>query len=386
MKVLILTASTGGGHNTTAKALKTTIENADSNATVEIVEALAYCSKFYNKFICGGYLFFATKMPKFYGKMYANSDKESALNNLCNKLNMRVGRKLVSLFEDFKPDTVISCHPFITAMLSDLKEKNKLSVPAISILTDFSPHRTCFFPKIDGYVISHKEMIKDILKYNTVSEKELYPLGIPVYEKFYKQIDKEKLAKELGFSLNKPTILFMAGSFGVKSILNYYKSFVKTDADCQCIVITGKNEKLYKAFDKYLNNSENPQKPTKLFQFVNNVEEYMHFADLVATKPGGLTVSESLACHLPMAIYSAFPGVEEGNANYLIGQNAAVSLDDNCDIAAKQLADLVSNPDKLKEMKQKCQKIAKPYSALNTYKLAQQLAKDKEEVKWKIKF
>ena len=48
MKVLILTASTGGGHNTTAKALKTTIENADSNATVEIVEALAYCSKFYN--------------------------------------------------------------------------------------------------------------------------------------------------------------------------------------------------------------------------------------------------------------------------------------------------------------------------------------------------
>ena len=66
---------------------------------------------------------------------------------------------------------------------------------------------------------------------------------------------------------------------------------------------------------------------------------------------------------------------------YLIGQNAAVSLDDNCDIAAKQLADLVSNPDKLKEMKQKCQKIAKPYSALNTYKLAQQLAKDKEDVK-----
>lgn len=380
MRVLILTASTGGGHNTTARALKTTIENADSNATVEIVEALAYCNKLYNKFICGGYLLVATKMPKLYGKMYANSDKESSLNSLCNKLNMRVGRKLTSLFEDFKPDAVISCHPFITAMLSDLKGKNKLSVPVISILTDFSPHRTCFFPNIDGYVISNKEMTADILKYNIVSEKELYPIGIPVYEKFYKQIDKEKLAKDIGFSVNKPTILFMAGSFGVKDIFNYYKSFVKNDADCQCIVVTGKNEKLYKAFNKYINNPENPQKPTKLFQFVNNVEEYMHFADLIATKPGGLTVSESLACHLPMAIYSAFPGVEEGNANYLIGQSVAVALDDNCEVAGKQLADLVSNPHKLKEMKQKCQEIAKPYSALNTYKLAQKLAKDKEEV------
>lgn len=377
MRVLILTASTGGGHNTTAKALKTTIENADSNATVEIVEALAYCSKLYNKFICNGYLFLATKTPNFYGKMYANSDKESALNSLCNKLNMHVGRKLSTLFEDFKPDAVISCHPFITTMLSDLKIKKKLMVPVIGVITDFSPHRTCFFPEIDAYVISDKEMIDDILKYKTVSEKELYPIGIPIYEKFYNQIDKEKLAKELGFSVNKPTILFMAGSFGVKGILNYYKSFVKTDADCQCIVVTGKNEKLYKAFYKYINNSENPQKPTKLFQFVNNVEEYMHFADLIATKPGGLTVSESLACHLPMAIYSAFPGVEEGNANYLIGQNVAVSLDDNCEVAAKQLAELVADPDKLKEMKQKCQEISKPYSALNTYKLAQQLAKAK---------
>ncbi len=384
MRVLILTASTGGGHNTTAKALKTTIENADPSATVQVVEAFAYCSKIYNKFICGGYLFLATKMPNFYGKMYANSDKESCLNSLCNNINKFVGRKLPSLFDSFKPDVVISSHPFITTMLSDLKEKNKLSVPTISILTDYAPHRTCFFPKIDAYVISNGEMISEIEKYNIVSKDTLYPIGIPVYEKFYKQIDKEKIALDLGFSTNKPTVLFMAGSFGVKGIINYYKSFMETDADCQCIVVTGNNKKLYKAFDKYINDPKSLHKPTKLFQFVNNVEEYMCFADLIATKPGGLTVSESLACHLPMAIYSAYPGVEEGNAKYLIEQKVAVSLDENCEIGAKQLAQLVANSESLKEMKEKCQEISKPYSALNTYKLAQQLVKanckDKEEI------
>lgn len=42
----------------------------------------------------------------------------------------------------------------------------------------------------------------------------------------------------------------------------------------------------------------------------------MHISDLIVTKPGGLTVTESLACSLPMAIYSAFPGQERDNAEF----------------------------------------------------------------------
>lgn len=384
MNVLILTASTGGGHNTTAKALKTTIENADPQVNVRVEEALAYCSKAYNKLICSGYLFVATKMPNFYGKMYTKSDKESALNSLCNNVNKFEGRKLTSMFEKFMPDVIVSSHPFITAMLSELKVKKKLDVPVISILTDFAPHRTCFFPKIDAYVISNEQMISEIEKYNLVSKDVLYPLGIPVYEKFCKPINKEKIAKDLGFSTDKPTVLFMAGSFGVKGILKYYESFMNTEADCQCIVVTGNNKKLYKAFEEYINNPENLHKPTKLFGFVNNVEEYMNFADLIATKPGGLTVSESLACHLPMAIYSAYPGVEESNAEFLIKNKVAIALEEDSNAAAEQLAQLVSNEDALLNMKKNCQLICKPYSALNTYKLAQQLVanyiKDKEEI------
>lgn len=383
MNILILTASTGGGHNTTAKALKTTIENVDPQVNVRVEEALAYCSKAYNKLICSGYLFVATKMPNFYGKMYTNSDKESALNSLCNNVNKFEGRKLTSMFEKFKPDVIVSSHPFITAMLSELKVKGKLDVPVISILTDFAPHRTCFFPKIDAYVISNEQMISKIEKYNLVSKDVLYPLGIPIYEKFYKPIDKEKIAQDLGFSTDKPTVLLMAGSFGVKGVLKYYESFMNTDADCQCIVVTGNNKKLYKAFEEYINNPENLHKPTKLFGFVNNVEEYMNFADLIATKPGGLTVSESLACHLPMAIYSAYPGVEESNAEFLIKNKVAIALEEDSDIAVEQLAQLVSNKETLLEMKKNCQLICKPYSALNTYKLAKQLVdnygKDKEE-------
>lgn len=374
MRILILTASTGGGHKSAAAALKDTINKTDPNAVVEIEDGLASCGKLYNKLICDGYVVLATKTPRLYGKLYNISDKKNPINSLCNNINYQEGKKLVSLFEEKNPDVIISCHAFVTTMLAKLKRKNIISVPVISLITDFAPHRTYFSPGIDAYVTSNENMLEEIESYNIISTDKIYPLGIPISDKFYKDQDKEQTAKELGFDSQKPTVLLMSGSFGVTEVLDFYESLMLTDADCQCIVVTGHNKKLYNEFEKYLSDSKVPQKPTKLFEFITNVEKYMHFSDLVVTKPGGLTVTESLACSLPMAIYNAIPGQENDNAQYLIMQNVAVALSD-AKTGGKQIAELVKNTEKLSTMRENCKKIRKENSALNIFRLAEKLVK-----------
>ena len=54
----------------------------------------------------------------------------------------------------------------------------------------------------------------------------------------------------------------------------------------------------------------------KILEFTNQVPELMSISDLVVTKPGGLTTSESLASHLPMLIINPIPGQEEENAEF----------------------------------------------------------------------
>lgn len=93
----------------------------------------------------------------------------------------------------------------------------------------------------------------------------------------------------------------------------------------QFIVITGRNIKLFANLEKVIEET-GMQDNTKLLYFVKNVEDYMHISDLIVTKPGGLTVTESLACSLPMAIYSAFPGQERDNAEFLLNKGAAIML------------------------------------------------------------
>jgi processive 1,2-diacylglycerol beta-glucosyltransferase len=102
----------------------------------------------------------------------------------------------------------------------------------------------------------------------------------------------------------------------------------------------------------------------------------MHISDLIITKPGGLTTSESLACGLPMAVFKAFPGQEAQNADFLTEKQAAIVLEKG-EKGAQQIKELLSNPDKLKQMKENCRNCAKLNSAERIYSLMQDLVKAK---------
>lgn len=364
MKILIFTASTGGGHKRAAAALKEKIEFLSSENEVLIVDGIAISGKLYNSFICEGYTLLAKKAPVFYGKIYEESDKKSPLNSICNNANTIHGKKILPIIEEYNPDVIISCHAFVTTMLGDLKTKGKIDIPIIAIITDFAPHRTYLADGIEHFVVSSQEMVNVIEgKYN-LQNANIYPYGIPVFDQFAEKTDKEKLASELGLDPNKPILLFMAGSFGVNDVLSIYEDISKKCTDCQFVVITGNNSHLFHRFENIV--KEN----TILKMFVNNVEDYMHCADLIITKPGGLTVSESLQCGLPMAIYSAFPGQEADNADFLVRQGVAILLKEN---HGETIKDLLYHPEKLTKMKETCLNIKPVDASRKIYELAQKL-------------
>jgi processive 1,2-diacylglycerol beta-glucosyltransferase len=89
----------------------------------------------------------------------------------------------------------------------------------------------------------------------------------------------------------------------------------------------------------------------------------MDAADLLITKPGGLTSSEALAKGLPMIITNPIPGQEERNSRYLLKHGVAEAADDPEDIA-RLTQTLFHHPARLKRMAEKAQGIATPYAAM----------------------
>lgn len=389
MRILILSAKTGGGHMRAAQALKAVISERDSDAEVEIVDALEYVSHIFNRVVVDSYKFAAMKIPPLFGAVYRISNKDTALYKFVKKINSQFAKKFVPLLMEFKPDAVVTTHPFPSIMFSRLKEKGITNIPLITIITDFASHNAYINPCVTRYVVSSAQMVDELAELG-IDREIIHPVGIPIDPIFYKQDDcKTEHLKELGFNPELKTVLIMAGSFGVTDILKIYENINEIQLDFQIIVITGKNQKLFDTFNSILSLNTpmrvgEPQpnfdcdkdfvrklakfrvtKPTKLIYFTDEVYKYMHVSDMIITKPGGLTVSESLASCLPMAIFKAIPGQETDNSEYLCANNLAIEIKKSN--AADIIYQLLKYPERLISMRESCNRLNNKNSALNVY-------------------
>lgn len=397
MRVLILSATTGGGHMRAANALKEYILSQNPESVIKISDTLEYISPLLNKAVTEGYVYMATKTPKMYGSVYKASDKDTTLNKTVGMATNQLRKRLFPLINEFNPDIIITTHSFATEIVTALKTQEEINIPIISIITDFAAHQTYISDGVDAYILSSREMVDDMVE-RGVDRVKLYPYGIPIKSTFLDKIDTKLALESEGLDPTLPTVLIMAGSFGVTDILKIYHKIVKSPCNFQIVVITGKNEKLYETFDRYLskivlNNTlveleynEKPKssalksrhlkpfKPTKLLYYTDEVEKYMHMANIIVTKPGGLTVTEAVASELPMGIFKAIPGQEEQNADFLVSKNMAVRLKKD-KVCTETITELLTEPEKLEKMKTAIREFSKGNSAANIYLLMLELIK-----------
>lgn len=375
MKILILSASTGGGHNRTAAALKKTITENEPDSQVRIEDALEYVSHAFNKLVVNGYFFFVKKAPHLYGVAYRISDKKSPISGIVNMATDFFGKRLITLVEEFEPDVIVATHPFTANMAACAKKKYSFEVPIISIVTDYAPHRAYINDNVDKYIVSSEEMISSMESLYDISPERIVNLGIPIDNKFYDRINRRDELEKIGFDTDKTTALFMAGSFGVTEVLKIYENISALENDFQVIIITGNNDKLYSKFIKLLESNPTGKK-THLIKFTDEVEKYMQLADVIITKPGGLTVTESLATGLPMVIFKAYPGQEEDNTDYLLRKGSAVQIK-KPKYAPSVFLSLLEDPEKLSDMKRSSLSISCEHSADKIYQLIKDITDNK---------
>lgn len=372
MKILILSASTGGGHMRASKAIQDYMMQQDKSIRVEIVDTLKYINPILNKTITNGYVYLATKTPRLYGKLYYLSNREHKLKNFVSKVNNLLSNKLLPLLKDYRPDIIVTTHPFSTEMVSRLKGKFSIKTPLLCVMTDYAPHKTWINNNVDAYIVSNDDMMNKMVQLG-VDSNIIYPYGIPINEVFFEEKDKKKVLQELDLNPGLPTILMMAGSFGVTNVFKIYRNIENIDIDFQIIIITGKNEKLYDQFSDII---ESVSKKTKLIYFTDEVNKYMQASDIIITKPGGLTITESIACNIPMAIFNAIPGQEEENAEFLVRHNMATKIGDE-NSCADVIVDLLLDKNKLDNMKKACKSFDKNHSSRNIFILINDLLSDK---------
>ena len=179
-RVLILTASTGQGHNQAADSLKHSYEQ--QGFQVEKYDILKDNNKFLNKFVVGGYELLVAKSPKVYGGIY-NITNFSKINLGLKPAFIYSKFKIYSFIKNFKPSAIIGTHPFSVNIIASLKKNREINIPFISIVTDFKAHYAYLSPYVDAYITACEDT-KETMDSLIVPHTRIYPYGIPIREEF----------------------------------------------------------------------------------------------------------------------------------------------------------------------------------------------------------
>lgn len=403
MKALILSASTGGGHMSAANAIKEYLIFKGESAIV--IDAPEYISHIMNKTVNETYEYLATKQPYLWKWMYKTSNR-TIINKLVTDTNSLISRKLLPLIKEHKPDVIITTHPFTTEMISKLKSVGEVSQPLICVMTDYAPHRTWINKNVDAYITANEGMVNKMSAMG-VNKLKIHPFGIPVKRSFFEKTNKQDFLKSIGLTDELPVVLIMAGNYGYGNVENIYRKLQMLETEFQIVIITGKNPKLYRHMLSVANGTQPEEslwelhfaknlgkfkrfkiakklkpktdykkientKKTKVIYFTTEVNKYMQCADLIITKPGGLTVSEALACNLPMVLFDPIPGQEEENAEFLTNKNMAIIMQKDAE-NYHEIEHLLTSPEALNAMKKNCENFDKSKSLENIFNLAKEL-------------
>ena len=357
-KVLLLYISRVSGHRQATVAISKSLKKFIPDADVMSINGFGYNYPLLEQVVNAAYMTVIKHTPKVWDYIYDNPRVVKRSANMRKFLNKSSHKKLEKLFKDFPADTVICSQAFPCSMVADYKVSRGLGFNLIGTLTDYAPHAYWINEGVDYYIVPSDDTRERFIKKGVAPEK-IKALGIPIRYKFAEKIDKKVARGNLGLDPDVPVVLVMGGGQGLGPMKDAVKELLGMKLPLQLIVVAGANVKLFQWLKKA---SVISSKKILYYDYANNVDELMEAADIIVSKPGGMTTSECLSKGLPMVIINPLPGQEERNANFLLEQGIAVRVNDLVDLA-DEVEILFKSPERLKGMTKAAYASGKPHAA-----------------------
>lgn len=279
---------------------------------------------------------------------------------ISNKVMKREGRHqeaFLNRLETERPDVLVSTMSATNSLLSQWSDDGVIRQPVQSVLTDFASHQMWAQENIAKYYVATPAVKQDLQKFGVDAHK-VSVTGIPIKQDFASQAQSPGEArKALGLDPEKPLVLMLGGSLGYGSFSESLSAMDSTEGNFQMAAITGKNENLRRELEALETN-----KNLHLEGYVTNMPTWIDAADLVVTKPGGLTCSEILAKGKPMILQNAESGLE-GRLVRRLEESGVALVVDGAEDMARTVSELIKEPQKLDALKAKARAVGKPTSS-----------------------
>jgi 1,2-diacylglycerol 3-beta-galactosyltransferase len=148
----------------------------------------------------------------------------------------------------------------------------------------------------------------------------------------------------------------IGGGEGMGPLVPAVQAIAERKPDACLVVIAGRNQTLYNALQAL-----DAPVPVHVEGFVTNIAVWMRAADVLVTKAGPNTLAEAFIAGLPLVLYAAIPGQEEGNVLHVVENDAGVWAP-KPQAAADAVMDLLADPAQRAAMAARSLALARPHA------------------------
>lgn len=311
-RVLLLSEAFGTGHTMAAIAIQEGAKLLKPDWEFRVIEPGANLSPHLSQWITRCYLKTLQYSPKLWGALYRRGQNQPLRPSYEFLLHRLFYNQIKQVLQAYQPDLIICTHPFPSAVISRLK-RNGLDTPLYTVITDYGMHGAWISSGVDLYFVPSLQVREQMIELGVPPER-IQVSGIPTHPKFWIKKEKSAVRAKLGLT-DQPTLLCMGGGMGLglsEALLNTIELFHNR---LQILFVAGKNRALYEMLQE---RQEFRHPNFHLYPFVDFIDELMDAADVLITKPGGITCSEAISKGIPMILLEPIPGQEEDNMRYML--------------------------------------------------------------------
>ena len=334
MKVLILSCDTGEGHNSAAAAVAGALTQRGIES--HVFDPLVLAGKYAERFVSGAYTTIMKKAPSAFNALYRAGDiySSTGITSPVYHANARYAANLRAYIEQNGYGCVVCTHLYPMETLTAIRKSGDFTVPCYGVLTDYTCIPFLAETDLDGYFIAHEDLRAELVEKGIPSER-IIVTGIPVDEKFAHHMEKAAARNYLAIPQKQDVFLIMSGGIGVGNAGAICDEILRRHSGAFTVyILVGRNSDLKQTLEeKYAGNEH-----VRIVTFTKKVNVYMNAADVMISKPGGLTSTEAAVAQVPLVQLLVYTACEAPNIAFFSSHGLSERAENAADAAEKAVA------------------------------------------------
>ncbi len=353
-KILILTVRHGAAHERMAFALTKALGDLRSDLLIEVADTLEHCAGWFRSY------YNSYELPlRYWPALWSWIEKFQHQSTSSGPawLYRRGAKPLFQFIRKFGPDVVIATEVAACELAAMFKRKTRAPFYLVGAAGGLDMDLSWAQPEVDLFPIAPCEPAER-LEAVGIPRAKLLPCGTPIDPAFESLPDRSTIRKRLNADPKVPLVLALFGGTGFGNPGKIILELRKVQRPFQAVFIAGRNRRLEEETRRCLNGLPF----SRVLGWVDNMHEWMAAAELLVTKPGGLTVVEALACGLPLIAFDPLPGYEQRACQWIERRQVGIWVKRQCDLAPS-LERLLTDQQELDFLRQRSLALGRPQAA-----------------------